>query len=495
MSLNFYSLKLEFIEYIEKKEEENGKDLYEINVEDNIFLYADEFKEFIKEEHAELAGSMFEELTKEESKENNTENDKKIDLSKIYFRNLDKLTSEENLNEILGMINDEQEMQAEEIENTNNETLESAENAENTNKAEYTEEEQLDFMNNMIAELLNNEDVKAFTDANGDEEINQEELLGLINTIKFADNNETNVSFEDIINGVKYINGEINPENTDDTEQVNKQPELATPNSVKRKAQNQPTYTNLSKTYLKNLNNSNTTGNTNINSEAEKSIPVLEKQVQDCETNLANEQADVSNIENGVQEVYDEIAANDEKRAEDINALKEEKQSLDNINIEISDLDTKISQFDNTLSNISSRKSTLEGQKSELDSAYGQEENADRKSTIENQLQALEYELEQLSAQEEDINKQKTDAEKQKEEKIAQKEEIETKIASLEEKINFTEEEKAFYDFIFPLKQEATDKDPGYTIEGAKNSSGTQLKWNNNTPVEKEETSETEDKK
>ena len=60
-------------------------------------------------------------------------------------------------------------------------------------------------------------------------------------------------------------------------------------------------------------------------------------------------------------------------------------------------------------------------------------------------------------------------------------------LKSLDE---FTEEEKAFYDFIFTLKQEATDKDPGYTIEGAKNASGTQLKWNNNTPVEKEETSE-----
>jgi hypothetical protein len=59
-------------------------------------------------------------------------------------------------------------------------------------------------------------------------------------------------------------------------------------------------------------------------------------------------------------------------------------------------------------------------------------------------------------------------------------------LKSLDE---FTEEEKAFYDFNFTLKQNASDKSEGFVISGAKNKNGTKLIWNNNTPVEKEDAS------
>ena len=52
---------------------------------------------------------------------------------------------------------------------------------------------------------------------------------------------------------------------------------------------------------------------------------------------------------------------------------------------------------------------------------------------------------------------------------------------------NFSDEEKAFYDFEFTLKQEATEKTEGFLIMGAKNVNGSNLVWNNNNSTSEEE--------
>ena len=53
---------------------------------------------------------------------------------------------------------------------------------------------------------------------------------------------------------------------------------------------------------------------------------------------------------------------------------------------------------------------------------------------------------------------------------------------------NFTEAEKAFYDFEFTIKQEASDTTDGFLLMGAKNVNGTNLVWvNNNSSTSKEE--------
>lgn len=60
-------------------------------------------------------------------------------------------------------------------------------------------------------------------------------------------------------------------------------------------------------------------------------------------------------------------------------------------------------------------------------------------------------------------------------------------LKSLDE---FSDEEKAFYDFNFTLKQNSSENSDGFIISGAKNKNGTKLIWNNNTPVEAEDSSE-----
>ncbi len=47
----------------------------------------------------------------------------------------------------------------------------------------------------------------------------------------------------------------------------------------------------------------------------------------------------------------------------------------------------------------------------------------------------------------------------------------------------FKDEEKAFYDFLFTLREPSTDVAEGFLISGAKNSNGSGLVWNNNTPI------------
>ncbi|MBR1416194.1 MAG: hypothetical protein IJ572_00045 [Bacilli bacterium] len=52
---------------------------------------------------------------------------------------------------------------------------------------------------------------------------------------------------------------------------------------------------------------------------------------------------------------------------------------------------------------------------------------------------------------------------------------------------NFSDEEKAFYDFEFTLKQQATEKTEGFLIMGAKNVNGSNLVWNNNNSTSSSE--------
>ena len=48
----------------------------------------------------------------------------------------------------------------------------------------------------------------------------------------------------------------------------------------------------------------------------------------------------------------------------------------------------------------------------------------------------------------------------------------------------FSEDHKHYYDFNFTLKKEESETVEGFIIEGARNSSGNGLSWNNNREVE-----------
>lgn len=57
-------------------------------------------------------------------------------------------------------------------------------------------------------------------------------------------------------------------------------------------------------------------------------------------------------------------------------------------------------------------------------------------------------------------------------------------VKTLEE---FSEDEKNFYDISFTLVCEESDDDEGFRIMGSKNVNGSNLVWNNNNPVTKDE--------
>lgn len=59
--------------------------------------------------------------------------------------------------------------------------------------------------------------------------------------------------------------------------------------------------------------------------------------------------------------------------------------------------------------------------------------------------------------------------------------EAQSKAVTVLEKLN--EGQLGYYDIEFILKKEATDSAEGFTIMGAKNVNGTNIVWNNNTPV------------
>lgn len=58
----------------------------------------------------------------------------------------------------------------------------------------------------------------------------------------------------------------------------------------------------------------------------------------------------------------------------------------------------------------------------------------------------------------------------------------------------FKDEEKNFYDFMFTLREDATDSAEGFLISGSKNKNGSGLVWNNNNPITENNESESTEK-
>lgn len=414
---DYNRLKASFIEELIKKDKTKRNEEYAFEIEENFFLYANEFEDYAKKEL-------------------------NIDYSN-QEKNIDKLTSEENLEILLQLINEEEELKNQDSQEAYD--LEPSKETESNKEAgtqTANSEEEINFLNAAIADMFKNEEFKNIVDNDANGEISEEELLNMINTITEFDSNEDTVSLNDIIQTM--------------TKTAESDFQIQTEASLEESIKNADTYTTTTRENAGGWNNGygtkNYQGSYNTAEEAldNKSVEQLETIVLDREETLNQKQEILSNIQNDTNEdlanlkqeaqtafqAYTEkLNEIDSNKANKLIELTQTKEEIEKNNTEITNLDTTIADCDNSLGNIHSRISVLNNQKSKLQSAE------DKNGTITAQLSALQSELNQLESQEDEINKQKEAAQKNKEALKARNEELEEQYGNIDEEISKLEEE------------------------------------------------------
>lgn len=454
---DYNNLKNNFINDLIKKDKTKFDETYAFEIEENFFMYADEFEKYAKKE-LDIKFSNFE-------------------------NNIEKLTNKENLEILLELINKEEE----EMEKINSEELEDTElneelNADTETKDKYeelNEENEINLLNATIADMFKNEDFKNIVDADSDGKISEEELLAMINTAKENDHDENDLSFSDLADVMaKTAENKFEIKTNDVIEESIQPEEMSTPLT-----QGQAGSWGGSSSGAANY--STGAGTSQQAQTKEPSVDELQTIVTEKETALAEKQEAITNIQNDSNEDLKNLKEEtdsafeayttklkevDADKANKLIELTETKEKIENNKTEISNQELTISNCDSTLSNINSRKSTLEGQKSELEAAKNSQDTPqEQKDAIDAQLNALEAELTELTKQEEEVTKQKTQAQEKKTELEEKNQELTEKYGNIDEEISRLEEEisKIENDDLQQAKSDYESKKAEY--ENAKN--------------------------
>lgn len=388
--MNNISLLKGFTSYLEELNEVSGKNYNTSSDSVSIFMYANEFKNYIADE-LDVDASIF-------SKSIN-------DILNMDIVNGKLVEKEENLNQDEFVASEEDETK--ETSEPENET------SSNNNKSDLT-----DILNN----LFQDSSVIEALDSNKSGDLDEDEITSFLNTIKDLDGDNTNISLNDILSGIDYIqNGqslvteeteENKPEEIQDTETAQGAQDSGAANgSANASGGSSGSSGGVS-------GGSSAAGNVNGQGTDKKSLENLTKEelnseLKSAETDLSDQQAALSDILSGsdpkiaaLQEAVDdayetyqtELEKVDVDMAEKVDDLKQEidakEQEIDAKEQEISDQECTVSNCENDYNNAVSAKENLEGVVASLESAAASADE-DEKADITAQLEAAKAQLEQ----------------------------------------------------------------------------------------------------
>ena len=179
--MNFQGLKTEFINYLKDLNAKEGKHYVVDKGDVSIFMYANEFKDYLKNSD--------------------------IDCSDVSIFS-------KSVNELLSM------------DIKNGKLIDSIDSDSKTEEQNDTEDKTIDdedFMKDLLTDLMNDNDFKGMLDADESGEVDDAELKNFFNSIKGNDSDENNVSLSDIIQAVTEIeNGTFTIENETNSEDIEK---------------------------------------------------------------------------------------------------------------------------------------------------------------------------------------------------------------------------------------------------------------------------------
>ncbi|MBR5305003.1 MAG: CHAP domain-containing protein [Candidatus Gastranaerophilales bacterium] len=466
MTININTIKNEFIDYLEKLGSQQGKEYKTDDSLKSVFLYANEFENFLDNELGLTEEEIIETMHELSIGLSNTEDEYSLGEE----TEIEKL-SEEDIDMLLESINSKDE-EIEEGMETKEDDLneESADVSFNETTEEETEK---DLLIGILGEICKDEEFRGLIDTDEDGNINKEELLALIDTIKSFDTDEANLTLTDLIEaGKAYKNGdadgtfEIKSIKTTTPEiSTNKTTEgkttKTTSKPVNRANYNRAIYTN----HANNTNNTLTLDE--MNSEQLKNVVKDRKEaLQAAQTEFDTKQKEINdkietletNANNSFKLYTEQLEACETQEAKQLKLIIENKKAIADKNFEIQNNETEIQNqktnilnFDAELNNLTSYHSTLQGRLSELENAKNNEESKGNECNT-NLIKSLEAKIAKINSEINSLDfenrkKQIESNKKAAEDKILELEEnnkkLKEEITALNESITLSEDEIA----------------------------------------------------
>ncbi len=376
--MDFSVLKLGFQTYLQDKLAEQNQEV-DFSLSDiSIFMYADEFKEYITDE-LKISSSLY-----------------SVGINDILEMELDESGKLVNPN-----ANDEVSENPESTTDLTEET-QSQENAEATDS---TTEQDPNMLANIMNDLLQDKTFTAAIDADSDGEVTDEELDAFLNAIKGNDNDETNLSLDDLLTATQQIKDNKFSLETPNEETVE---QIETPAQT-------PQLGNTGGGGFTPTQNNNNNNNNNKQPQATESIEG--KTLQQLQDMLPTREGRVESAQDAVDEAIDAVNNNEAKEAldeafnnyvefleqieeedakfaeqiKDKNGEIEESQAkIDDYDKQLADCAIKESELESTISDADASIAELNGTKDSLNAAISSAESDEEKNALKGRLSNIE---------------------------------------------------------------------------------------------------------
>ena len=461
MSQNINALKLGFINYLKEISETTNKEYITTNSDVSIFMYANEFKNYISDEldiDPKILSMSINDILNMD-----IENGKLVDPDEEEKETGVETESSQDPDSIKDIPSQDNNIQGDPTQTGNNTTIQ--ENGENQTTILND-----DSIGQLLNTLFEEDAVKNIIDLDQNGELNEEEIFSFIDTIKGFDGDDENISLEDIISSLQAINEgelslnkEVNDSNEKDTEEA-EQPIIS---------QGTAGATNTSGVSGTRGNYGNSSGNLGISNPSgnqttqEKTLDNMSKEELNSELNsaqsdLSDKQNNLSAILNGsdsqiaqlqqnvdvAYDIYQEELKNlDEDLAKQVDELKSDidnkENEIDNKEQEISNQESTVNNAKTAYNNAVSTTKTLKNSLSVLKSTDTSNMTPEQKAEINSKIADLEAKIRNSQKAEENA-KTAWDNEKEKLDQLnEEKETLQSELNSLNDQMNSLEEEIA----------------------------------------------------
>ena len=372
--MNFNVLKLGFQSFLQEKLAKENKEA-DFSLSDvSIFMYADEFKEYITDE-LKLSSSVY----------------------SVGINDILKMEFDQN-----GQLVDPNAS-----EEAADETQPETEDGEQ-GTPDATQDD-ANMLANIMNDLLKDKTFSDAIDADGDGEVTDEEMDAFLNAIKNNDNDESNLSLDDLLSATQQIKDNEFSMQAEQTEE-DAAPQVEAPTQTQSSGGNMgggdfiPTQNN------NNNNNNNTQTTESAESlkgkdldELKEMLPTREEKLENAQTAVDEAIDAVHNNEaqkavdeafNNYVEFLEQIEENDAKFAEQIKAkegeIKESQGKINEYDKQLADCLIQESSLTSTISDAETAISSLEGTKSSISSAMSSAETEEEKAALQSQLDNIE---------------------------------------------------------------------------------------------------------
>ena len=419
--MNFETLKIGFKLYLEGLEDISNKEYITDNSEISIFMYSNEFKNYLSDE-LNCDASIFSksindilemEIVNGQLVDKNDSPDS--DVNSDSFETESDYSTEEDT----AIVADNTETDSIIDENIINSDVEAS-------SVEETQAEP-DLIQSILNDLLKDENFVSYLDTDQNKEINEEEFTDFLNTIKGYDNNENTISLEDIITAAGEIQDGTFKITTPETilEDIQNEsisiPSALSGNSViSGRSGNVTSYSGNSGV------SSGQSGTYSPQGIEEKTLDNMSKEelnseLSTAQSDLSDKQATLSAILDGsdpqmqelqqnIDDAYDiyqkELEKVDEDMAAQVDELKQnvdaKEAEIDAKEQEISDQECVVSDSETAYNNAVSTRESLENSLSVLKAVDTTEMSSDKKAELSSQITELEGKITEAKLAEEE---------------------------------------------------------------------------------------------